>query len=47
MRSVGCRLLGGGCDFLFAKEGGEDKGVRENDESEGAGEELDGGVVIV
>ena len=47
MRSVGCRLLGGGCDFLFAKEGEADQGVRENDENEGAGEELDGGVVIV
>jgi len=47
MRSVGCRLLGGGCDFLFAKEGAADQGVRENDENEGAGEELDGGVVIV
>ena len=47
MRSVGCRLLGGGCDFLFAKEGAAEQGVRENDENEGAGEELDGGVVIV
>ena len=47
MRSVGCRLLGGGVDFLFAKEGGNDRGVRENDETEGLGEEPDLGGVIV
>jgi len=45
MRSVGCRLLGGGCDFLFAKEGEEVRG--ENDETEGLGEEPDLGGVIV
>ena len=47
MRSVGCRLLGGGVDFLFAKEGGNDRGVRENDETEGLEEEPDlGGVTV-
>ena len=46
-RSVGFRLLGEGCDFLFAKEGEDDWGVRENDENESAGEELDLAVVIV
>ena len=47
MRSVGCRLLGGGVDFLFAKEGGNGRGVRENDETEGLGEDPDLGGVIV
>ena len=46
MRSVGCRLLGGGVDFLFAKEGG-DRGVRVTDETEGLGEEPGLGGVIV
>ena len=47
MRSVGSRLLGGGVDFLFAKEGGNDRGVRENDETEGLGEDPDlGGVTV-